>query len=271
MEHLDLYHQIVDENNHDQLHSILDKHLSAIGYELVQFDVLVEGSLPYLYCQIRTDEIFSAQMIGLFAEIDPIIPDYPKPYYYLPIVVYCEDYDERIKSFIDNKISLEHELQHVKDMLALIQQDPDYPERSYRYGMNSVIEVEDLPISIDLEIGKLLYIEPTAMKMDFEKGEKSILYPFDEKGKSAVRYDCDSVEEYVGLNIHSYLTGIKEHYNAKFENDEIISQIIDQEIDKALTYHGKDLFGQNPVEELNQLHKRYAPKFFLAMLQRQFV
>lgn len=271
MEHAELYYRIVKEQNYDELYPLMSEQLDSIEYKVVKLKILREKGFPYIYCQIKTDEVFSAQMIGFFVEIGSMIPYYKEPYYYLPVVVFCEDYDDRINKFIDKKLSIKHEVQHIKDMIELIKQYPDYPEKSHKYGMNSIIEVEYLSKSIDLEIFKLFYIEPPAMRIDFHKGEKSILISFDDEAKKVVRYDCDSVDEYVGINIHSYIMRIRRHYKDKFENDEETSKIIDHEIDMALTCYGKDVFGQDPIKGLDELKKRSSPRLLLSMLRGHFV
>ena len=132
------------------------------------------------------------------------------------------------------------------------------------------LDALDIPKSIDLEIFKLFYIEPPAMRIDFNKGEKSIFMPFDDESKKVVRYECDSIEEYVGINMNSYIMRIKQHYKNRFKNDEEVSKIIDHEIDMALTCYGKDVFGQDHVKGLDELKKRSAPKLLLSMLRGQF-
>jgi len=55
-------------------------------------------------------------MLGLFVKITSIIPNYKKSFYYLPVIVMCNDYDDRIKGFINKELSIEHEVQHIKDV-----------------------------------------------------------------------------------------------------------------------------------------------------------
>ena len=271
MDHTALYYAIVTEENRDELSLIIAEHLDLIGYKLVNFNINRADGFPYICCQIKTAELFSAQMIGFFVAIDSMIAGYEKPHYYLPIVVFCADYDERFKRLINQQLAIEHEIQHIKDMLDLIKQNPDYPEKSYRYGINSALSIEDLPTSIDLELFKLFAIEPNAMRLDFDKGEKSILMPFDGAAKTVIRYDCDSVDEYIGLNIKSYIENIKDGYKQRFKNDAAVAKIVDQEVELALNRYGKTVFGQKPLVGLHELQKRAAPKFFLAMARRQFV
>jgi hypothetical protein len=120
-----------------------------MGYEPVKVERARKNGLPFLLCEIRTEEAFDAQMIGLFAEITSIFPEYEEPFFYLPVVVLCCDYDDRIKSYIDREISIAHELQHLSDMIELIKRCPDYPHQLYRYGLNRIITIEDLHRSID--------------------------------------------------------------------------------------------------------------------------
>lgn len=271
MEHATLYTQLVTEEHHDQLLPMIVEQLDSIGYALVHFAIQRTTGFPYICCRIKTTEVFSAQMIGFFVDIRSLLPAYAKSLYYLPVIVFPDEHDARFSQFIDRQRSLEHEIHHIQTMLDLIRQDPNYPEKSYRYGMNSALAVKDLPMSIDLEIFKLFYLEPPAMRADFAKGERFILMPFDAEARTVLRYDCDSVDEYVGLNIKSYVANIKAAYKARFENDDKIATLIDREVDRALARHGQDLFGPNPLAGLTELEKRVAPKFFLAIARKQFV
>ena len=271
MMHVELYYRIVKEENIEQLFSIMSERLGSLNYRIIQLEILQENDFPYICCQVSTDEIFCALMTGFFVDIKSIIYEYNEPYYYLPVIVYCDDYDDRIKGFIDKKISIEHELQHIKDMIELIKKYPDYPARSYRYGMNSITSVEDLAESIDLEMFKLFYIEPPAMRMDFYKGDRHILMPFDDKGKTVVRCECDSAEEYVAIQLDSYIMRIKSDYKERFKDNEEAAKLIAKEMDKGLTNHGKDVFGCDPVNGLKEFKNKFAPKLLLSMLNRQFV
>jgi len=271
MEHAELYYSIVKEGNLDQLHSIVSEQLDGIGYKVVKIEICRKNDFRYISCQIKTEEVFSAQMIGFFVEITSIIPGYEKPYYYLPVVVFCCDYDDRIMGFIDRELSLEHELLHIKDMLELIKQYPDYPEKSYRYGINSITDVKDLSKSIDLEMFKIFFVEPPAMRCDFDKGEFCILIPFDDKAEKVIRYECDSRDEYVGISIDSYLMRIRRNYKVKFENNEEASKMVDEEIDRALTCYGTGVFGRDPINGLTELRKKTAIKLLIAILKGHFV
>ena len=161
MEHTELYHNIVKEHNLDQLYSIVGEELCAIGYVVVKIEIREEKKLRYVFCQIKNKEVFpaeiafSAMTLGLFVKITSIIPNYKKPFYYLPVIVMCDDYDDRVKGLINRELSIGHELQHIKDILDLIKQYPDYPEKSFKFGINSITEVEDLVESIDFEMFKL--------------------------------------------------------------------------------------------------------------------
>lgn len=271
MEHTELYYRLVKEENLADLSPIVSEFLQSVGYEVVTVEIRREEEFPYIYCQIVTEELFSAVMIGFFADISSLIPEYKEPHYYLPVVAFCEDYEEHISRLIDKRLAIEHEVQHVKDILELIRQYPDFPEKSFRYGFNSISSVDELHESIDFEMFKLFHIEPAAMRHDYQAGDNSILIAFDDEGKEVVRYECDSVEEYVGMNINTYMRKLKGAYKDKLEEEDNISQRIDMAIDLALARYGKEIFGPDPVKGLHEFKRRYGMKFLFTMARREFV
>ena len=100
MDHETRYYQLVTEENNDALYRLISKPLQAIGYQTVAINVLTEGGFPYVDCRVRTEEVFCAQMIGFFVDLMSLFPDYTQPYYYLPAVVVCEGYDDRINGLV---------------------------------------------------------------------------------------------------------------------------------------------------------------------------
>ncbi len=271
MSHSELYYRLVKEENLAELSRVVGEFLPSIDYELVTVEIRREEGFPYIYCQVVTEELFSAVMIGFFPDISSLIPEYKQPRYYLPIVAFCEEYEPHISRLIDKRLSIAHEVQHVKDMLELIRQYPDFPEKSYRYGFNSISTVDELHESIDFEMFKLFHIEPAAMRHDYHAGDHSFLIALDGEGKEVVRYECDSMSEYVGMKINTYMLRLTGAYEEKFAAEDNISKRIEVEMNLALARYGKDIFGPDPVKGLDKFKRQYGMKFFLTMAKRQFV
>lgn len=277
MSHTELYYRLVKEDNLADLSRLVSEFLESIDYEVVTVEIRREEEFPYIYCQVITEEVFSAVTVGFFADITSLVPEYKEPHYYLPVVAFCEDYQEHISRLIDKTLSIEHEVQHVKDILELIKQYPDFTEKSYRYGFNSISTLDELHESMNFEMFKLFHLEPAAMRRDYHAGDHSILIAFDDEGKQVIRYDCDSVSEYLGMKIHTYMTKLKGAYQEKFEEESSpersdgTSTRIEVEMNLALARYGKDIFGPDAVKGLDEFKRRYAGKFLLAIARRQFV
>lgn len=271
MEHKKLYYEIVQVKNQERLASLLAAELERAGYKMVTLRVVTDVDPPYIYCQVKSDLLFTAVMIGLFADISTLFPDFDEPFYYLPLIAFRLEERESIRRFMaDHELSLQHELRHLQDMLALIEATPDYPEKSFEYGLYSVTDPQDLPISIDLEVYKLFYLEPPAMRQDFANGEKWILTPMDKEATKVIRYVCDSVEEYLGLQLDSYLKGIADMYKERFDRNREVSKLIDAEIDKAVNRHGQEVFGTLPVAGRKRILRHSLPKMLFLMATGRF-
>ena len=245
MNHREIYHKIVSKDNQGKIRTLLEGEISSIGYGLLDLQILDDDGFPYIYCAIETDEIFAAQMIGFIVKISHLFPDCHEGIYYLPAVAYCDTYPDDIRRYMNKKISINHEIIHIKDILTLIESDPQFPEKIRKYGKYGPVKTEDLPKSIDLEIFKVFYTEPKAMKFDYESGEKHILFRL--SSGEVFRFPCKNIDEYIMLNMESEILRIRDVYFGRFQEKEIIVQ----EIKKAVTKYGKSIFGANLEKALS--------------------
>jgi hypothetical protein len=264
--HRKIYQQFVNQENLTKLRQILDENLGDMGYELCKFDVLMDDDLPYIFCTIKSEEIFCAQMIGLIIDSDELEPKYTRPVYYLPAILMRNDFQEDTDGLLKKDRILQHELRHVHDILSYIEKYPDFPENYRKFGMSGDVSIEDLPKSMDMELSKLFFLEPAASKLDYNNGETYILINLDDtfNGKLGC-YHCRDINEYVGLQMKSNLYRIRMRYQMKYPNDKMASKFIEQELNKALNKYGKDVFGQNPVQGLKDLEKRTSVPIMFAM------
>ena len=240
MKNKEIYHKIVSQNNFDELKIILEKEFSSIGYDLLGFEILYDKDFPYIYCSVDTEELFAAMMIGLLIDIRHLIPEYKKKIYYLPVAAFCETYPDKVSQYVNKKNSINHELLHVKDILNLIEEDPEYPEKISKFGKQGTIKIKDLPTSIDLEIFKIFYIEPQAIKLDYDAGENYILLPL--KNGEIYRHICDDVQQVMMVKMASELSRVEKIYLNKFSNTPTAEETISTEFKKAISKYGGNIF-----------------------------
>ena len=175
--HRKIYLQFVNKDNMTKLRRILDENLGDMGYELCKFDVLVDDDLPYIFCTIKSEEMFCAQMIGLIIDSDELEAKHTRSVYYLPAILMRNDFEEDADGLLKKDRILQHELQHVHDILSYIERYPEFPENYRKFGMSGDVSIEDLPKSMDMELSKLFILEPAASRLDYNNGETYILIP----------------------------------------------------------------------------------------------
>jgi hypothetical protein len=255
--HREIYQELVSQNNVKKLRTILKNNLADMDHELVTFDILVEEDLPYIYCTVRSEEMYCGQMIGFILDSDELEIEYSSTVYYLPAIIMRDDFVEDSGGLLKKDRILQHELLHVRDILTYLDKNPSFPENYRKYGMNGEVCIEDLPKSIDMELSKLFFLEPAASILDYNSGETYIVIPLDDNinGKLAY-YECHNIDEYVGLQMKNSLDRIRRTYEIKYPDDKTVSSQIDQELNKALNKYGKDVFGKIPLQGLKDLDKR---------------
>jgi hypothetical protein len=236
---------------------LLMKEQNLFEYMNVQDVSLKNKDFPYVLFTIETDQIFAAQMVGLYLEIEELVPEYTG-LFYLPIIAVAQNYDSEINRLINIENSVAHELIHIKDILSLIDKDPSYIERSGNYGMNTVKDAEDLRESIDLEIFKIFYLEPQAFRSDFSKGERMIRTML--LGK-ILEYECETETEYIEMQLCDYFGNLSEIYKEKFPNE---GDTIKKYIDASVVKYGKAVFGESPLERVEEIRKSYPSKMLRA-------
>ncbi|MCP4137728.1 MAG: hypothetical protein GY754_42585 [bacterium] len=254
MDHQELYNRIVKEENKETLIKILEDETIIEQLEVKKVEIHSRNDLPYVLFILDNFYGHAAQYLGLFLDIRSIIPEYENEWFYLPVICIWEDLPKSIKDFTDIDNCIEHELIHLQSFLKIVKDDPAYPEQVYNYGIHTRFPVEDLENSISLVLEKLFLVEPPALTSDFEKGESFILAQF--MGR-LMQYKCETLEEYLQMKMMDYLSEYEEIYKQKFpEAIEKIKNLFDTYAAK----YGKDILGEDPVEQLKELHGSYADK-----------
>lgn len=252
----EIYRYLLKPKQFKQIRLLMKEH-NIYEYMNVQDVSLKNKDFPYILFTIETDQVFAAQMVGLFLEIDDVVPEYTDVFY-LPIIAVARNYDAQISRLINIENSVAHELIHIKDILSLIDKDPSYIERAGKYGMNTVKDAEDLQESIDLEIFKIFYLEPQAFRSDFSKGERMIRTMV--LGK-VLEYECETETEYIEMQLCDYFGNLSEIYKEKFPDK---GDIIEMHIDASVAKYGKAIFGESPLEKVKELRKSYPSKMLHA-------
>lgn len=109
--------------------------------------------------------------------------------------------------------------------------------------------------------GGKFYLEPQAMKYDFDAGETSIPISF---LFSMIDFKCESEVEYVQMQIHQYLSAIKSEICSFVKDKGLRLDGINSAFFKALNLYGKNVFG----EEAGACYKDFSDKWVLKVMDR---
>jgi hypothetical protein len=256
MTHREIYFEIVNPKNIKLIKKII-RDIGLIKYKKV--DVLFdETNFPYIRVLEKYDSshgtVYAARYVGAFVDISKLFPDYPE-LYYLPIIALPIDYDENTKQFIDEDLSIRHELIHLKDILDFIESDSEYLDNVYKYSITNIFDSKDLKKSMEFEICRLIKMETKALAFDFESGETHINVPF---FWMVVTFQCESLSEYLRFKMYDYLSGLEKAYIEKFpQNKDEIKELHKKFISK----YGKGVFGKvKTYDTYKSISKKYLDK-----------
>jgi len=252
MTHKEIYYHLVKEENAHSLGELFKKKGILRQFNARKLEIHSENDFPYILLLVKSKEIFAAMFIGIFVDIRTLLSTYANEWYYLPLILFCPHYSRKFQELINRELSISHETTHIKDILDLIEKQPDYPETVHKYNMNNDdLSLADLEKSIDFEISKLFYLEPRALSMDFANGETVI---YDDMLGKILSYPCESAEEYVQLKIIDYKNKIKKIYGNKFP--EKYHQIEELLID-AINKYGKAVYGDPAYPHMHEHEGAY--------------
>jgi hypothetical protein len=138
--------------------------------------------------------------------------------------------------------TIAHELLHLRDLLALIEQDPSYPERALRLSINSISESSEIADSVDFELFKIFALEPQAYRLEYEMGETWI----EISGPGPlVRYHYATAEDLVTARMANYVATLERRYVDKFPGHEAS---IRHAVRRSANHHGRAVFGSPAYE-----------------------
>jgi hypothetical protein len=92
------------------------------------------------------------------------------------------------------------------DVLAWLEEDPEYVERALQFGLEHVKE-EFLAQAMDFEIEKVFRLEPPALRNDYQAGETTI---YEHAFLGLIKnYHCKSEEEFLEWQLRRYVFAVK--------------------------------------------------------------
>ena len=257
MDYKEIYKSIVQKKNI----KILRKSLEEIGifdkYNTKSLFIQEIDGFPFVLMRIQPDEtsFFSAMMLGFFLDN---LKDFNLKFqgeYYFPTITIVDKLPKNIdKRIVNIENAINHELIHLKQVLAIIENDPSYLEKVKTLGVYNS-EKEQIEASIDFETYKIFTLEPDALKNDYKAGEKTIRTQF--MGR-LMEYDCDTQEEYVYMQIYDYIGHMKGIYVKKFPD--FNKELIDTYFNDSIIKHSDKILGDDPITTLEELNSSYAEK-----------
>lgn len=255
MSYRDFYMKIVKKENEDKIITLLKENDCWERFQIKQLQVIEAD--PYAYILIDLDILgeFAAQYLGIFLDIRKHFPWYEQENFYLVAIACPADYHQSIKKYVNKDVSIAHELLHIRDIIMIIENDPGYLEKVFRYGFENIHDPADLEESIEFETGKTFKIEPQALENDFKNGENLIFAPF--IFGMIMKYKCETKDEYIRLSMSNYIMDLQEMYIEKFEETQ---DKIKEYFKNSVNKHGRQIFGDNAYEKILELKKGSADR-----------
>jgi len=211
--------------------------------------------LPYVRLEITAGQDgLVAHCTGVWFDVRPLVGPEGDEDYYLPVLGASEG---------ASAATLGHELLHLRDLLALIEQDPSYTERALKLGINSIEEPSQIGGSIDFELFKIFAMEPQAYRLEYEMGETWIDAFV---AGQPVRYPCATAEELVTMRLADYVETLERRYAKKFPGHEAT---IRTAVQQSANYHGREVFGAQVYERIQLVNAQSSRKVLAEFSRRR--
>jgi hypothetical protein len=209
--------------------------------------------VPYVRLDITAGENgLVAHCTGVWFDVRPLVGPEGEADYYLPVLGASE---------VASTPTIAHELLHLHDLLALIEQDPSYSERALELSVNSVSEPSQIGKSIEFELFKIFAMEPQAYRLEYEMGETWI--DVSHAGQQ-VRYHCATAEELVTMRLADYIETLERRYVTKFPGYEAT---IRTAVRRSVNHHGREVFGSKAYERSQQVNARSSWKILAQLIR----
>jgi hypothetical protein len=256
MKHRETYMALVSPSLRDRLLATLEEEgiLTLLKAHALR---LVDASpVPYVRLEITAGvDGLVAHCTGVWFDVRPLVGPEGEEDYYLPVLGASEG---------ASAPTIGHELLHLHDLLALIEDDPSYPERALKLGFNSVSEPDQIGESIDFELFKIFAMEPQAYRLEYEMGETWIDMSY---SGQPVRYHCATAEELVTMRLADYVATLEHRYDKKFPGYEAT---IREAARRSANHHGREVFGAQAYERIQQVHTQSSWKVLARISRRRF-
>lgn len=246
MDHRAVYENLLSPENERALLELLKKDglFSPVHVHSV---VRRDHTPPYVLMTVDGKNGIPAQCVCVFVKVGKLVAEQGATRYYLPVIVVAQQIDMSSRR---GAAIVQHELQHLRDILDLVDRDPTYPQRVLKYAMNNTSDVGLLPESIELEVFKIFSFEPQAFALDYANGETALEVAI--LGPIKVWIECQSRDEFVQHRIANYVEGFEnmfiERYPAQKER-------VRAEFERAVDKYGTALLGPSPYRRAKAINE----------------
>lgn len=251
MTHREVYRWLLSPQQRDRLVRVLheEHYVEKLCAEEVRF-VEAEPE-PYLSLTIRRGATFTAHSGGIYLDLARFPELEQAGWFYFPLVGLSDTKDA---------IARRHELQHLHDLLDLIERDPTYPDRSLRVHCND--ELSGLEEQIDLEVFKVFTLEPPAFRLEYALGACTIEMPF--LPGLTFPYRCDSADELVATWMTEYVRQLEQRFVQRFPGERArIREVMRRAVDRE----GVRVFGEGAFARVEALREDL-PRRMLERVER---
>jgi hypothetical protein len=255
VKHSEIYAALLSSRLRDRLLVTLEDEGILTLLKAQSLRVVEASPVPYVRLAITAGEDgLVAQCTGIWFDARPLVGPDGEEDYYLPVLCLSED---------ASAATTAHERLHLRDLLALIERDPSYPQRALRSCVNGISEPGQIVESVDFELFKIFALEPQAFRLEYEMGETWIDVP---AAGQHVRYSCATAEELVTVRLANYFVNLERRYVEKFPGHEAT---IREAMRRSANQHGREVFGVPTYERIQQVNARFSLYILARTLQRR--
>ena len=253
MKHREIYMALLSPSLRDRLLATLKEEGILTLLHAHALWVVDATPLPYVRLEITAGEHgLVAHCTGVWFDVRPLVGPEGEDDYYLPVLG---------ASQAASAPTIAHELLHLHDLLALIEQDPSYSVRALELSVNSVSEPSLIGNSVDFEMFKIFAMEPQAYRLEYAMGETWI--DVSHAGQQ-LRYHCTTVEELVTMRLADYVETLERRYVNKFPGD---AAMIRKAVRRSANHHGREVFGAMAYKRIQQVNAQSSWKILTQLLR----
>ena len=253
VKHREIYMALLSSSLRGRLLTTLEEEGILALLKAHALSVVDATPVPYVRLEITAGvDGLIAHCTGVWFDVRPLVGPEGEQDYYLPVLGVSQG---------ASIPTISHELLHLHDMLALIEQDPSYPERALELSINSISEPSQIKESVDFELFKIFAMEPQAYRLEYAMGETWIDTSC---AGQLVRYPCATAEELVTMRLADYVVTLERRYVEKFPGHEAAIQ---KAVRQSANHHGRELFGARAHQRIQQVHAQSSLKILVQSLQ----